>query len=93
MQSVSSRIWTRVAVFISYDDNDYTTGTSGVVKVWILTLLYKSAYMHICTAYMMLVEKVLILSQIWNLSHNFAFVWALAAKKLSKKSDFLFLVF
>ena len=28
MQSVSSRIWTRVAVFISYDDNDYTTGSS-----------------------------------------------------------------
>ena len=28
MQSVSSRIWTRVAVYISYDNNDYTTGTS-----------------------------------------------------------------
>ena len=28
MQSVSSRIWTRVAVSISYDDNDYTTGTA-----------------------------------------------------------------
>ena len=28
MQSVSSRIWTRVAVFISYDDNNYTTGIS-----------------------------------------------------------------
>ena len=28
MQSVSSRIWTRVAVFISYDDNHYTPGTS-----------------------------------------------------------------
>ena len=28
MQSVSSRIWTRVAVFISYVDNNYTTGTS-----------------------------------------------------------------
>ena len=28
MQSVSSRIWTRIAVFISYSDNDYTTGTS-----------------------------------------------------------------
>ena len=28
MQWVSSRIWTRVAVSISYDDNDYTTGTS-----------------------------------------------------------------
>ena len=27
MQSVRSRIWTRVAVSISYDDNDYTTGT------------------------------------------------------------------
>ena len=27
MLSVSSRIWTRVAVSISYDDNDYTTGT------------------------------------------------------------------
>ena len=28
MQSVSSRIWTRVAVSISYDDNHYTTGTA-----------------------------------------------------------------
>ena len=26
MQSISSRIWTRVAVSISYDDNNYTTG-------------------------------------------------------------------
>ena len=25
MQSVSSRIWTRIAVSISYDDNDYTS--------------------------------------------------------------------
>ena len=29
MQLVSSRIWTRVAVSISYDDNHYTTGTHG----------------------------------------------------------------
>ena len=28
MQSVSSRIWTRIAVFISYGDNDYTTTTA-----------------------------------------------------------------
>ena len=28
MQPVSSRIWTRVAVSIFYDDNHYTTGTS-----------------------------------------------------------------
>ena len=35
MQSVSSRIWTRVAVFISYDDNNYTTVTSTktIVKI------------------------------------------------------------
>ena len=31
MQSVSSRIWTRVAVSISYDDSHYTTGTSPMV--------------------------------------------------------------
>ena len=36
MQSVSSRIWTRVAVFISYDDNNNTTGTPA----------YPSADMH-----------------------------------------------
>ena len=29
MQSVWSRIWTRVAVSISYDDNHYTTGRDG----------------------------------------------------------------
>ena len=29
MPSVSSRIWTRVAVYISYDDNDYTS-----VQAW-----------------------------------------------------------
>ena len=28
MQSATSRIWTRVAMSISYDDNYYTTGTS-----------------------------------------------------------------
>ena len=33
MQSVSSRIWTRIAVFISYGDNDYTT-----VRWWFLRL-------------------------------------------------------
>ena len=34
MQSVSSKIWTRVAVSISYDDNDYTTGTSWWVGIF-----------------------------------------------------------
>ena len=32
MQSVSSRIWTRVAVFISYDDKNYTTGYTNVIE-------------------------------------------------------------
>ena len=32
MQSISSRIWTRVVVSISYDDNHYTEGTSN--KGW-----------------------------------------------------------
>ena len=30
MQSVLSRIWTRVAVYISCDDNHYTTGTTSL---------------------------------------------------------------
>ena len=30
MQSVSSRIWTRVTVSFAYDDNHYTTGTKVV---------------------------------------------------------------
>ena len=28
MKSLASRIWTRIAVSISYDDNHYTTGIS-----------------------------------------------------------------
>ena len=38
MQSVLSRIWTRVAVFISYGNNDYITGTSVkhmIVHLWL----------------------------------------------------------
>ena len=40
MQSVSSRIWTRVAVSISYDNNHYTTGTSyfDVIELLLLKL-------------------------------------------------------
>ena len=38
MQSVRSRIWTRVAVSISYDDNHYTTGTSHCAKIGIGSL-------------------------------------------------------
>ena len=44
MQSVSHRIWTRVTMSISYDDNHYTTGTSknmNIYKYEISTPLYK----------------------------------------------------
>ena len=36
MQSASFRIWTHIAVSISYDDNHYTTGTSE--KSWYKTI-------------------------------------------------------
>ena len=39
MQSASARIWTRVAVFISYDDNNYTTGTSQMFEHFIAIAL------------------------------------------------------
>ena len=43
MQSVSSRIWTLVAVSISYDDNRYTTGTSQII----LLLVYLSSDINV----------------------------------------------
>ena len=39
MQSVSSRIWTRVTVSISYDANHYTTGTSMFVIIIIIIVI------------------------------------------------------
>ena len=43
MQSVLSRIWTRVVVSISYDDNHYTTGTN------LTTLFHCSIVQSLCT--------------------------------------------
>ena len=52
MQSVSFRIWTRVAVSISYDDNHYTTGTSIYVNIYItyyeLTTRLLAYYIYVC---------------------------------------------
>ena len=45
MQSVSSRIWTRVALSISCDDNHYTTGTSGLFHIGFQT------FVVLCQAY------------------------------------------
>ena len=44
MQSVSSRIWTRGAVSISYDDNYYTTGTSMSVLLYVSTTLTQTLH-------------------------------------------------
>ena len=38
---IQSRIWTRVAVSNSYDDNHYTMGTSNIT-------LYTYIYIYIC---------------------------------------------
>ena len=48
MQSVSSRIWTRIAVFISYGDNDYTTGTLLVRRDYYIRTLIHAAQVRIC---------------------------------------------
>ena len=56
MQLVSSRIWTRVAVSISFDDNHYTTGSSisldnsPKVKV-IMWLEFELAYLEAIVQY------------------------------------------
>ena len=47
MQSVSSRIWTRIVVSISYDDNHYTTGTSNeldLLNTYIITFIHTNIY-------------------------------------------------
>ena len=48
MQSVSSRIWTHVAVSISYDDNHYTTGTWFGFMAYqpLLVILYQILFLH-----------------------------------------------
>ena len=43
MQSISSRILTRVAVSISYDDNHYTMGT-WVMVIGVCVLLHANAF-------------------------------------------------
>ena len=60
-QSVLSRVWTRVTVFISYDDNHYTTGTSincnddfnnerihFFIKIWISHTLFLIGWCLFC---------------------------------------------
>ena len=52
MQSVSSKIWTRVAVSISYDDNHYTTGTKFILTNPIVYVTNELAVVSIDIAFM-----------------------------------------
>ena len=70
MQSVSSRIWTRNAVFISYGDNDYTTGTSEkqsddevpvMLELWLVGLV--SLFNGISTLFRLFNAKAILLEQ------------------------------
>ena len=45
MQSVMSRIWTRVAVSISYDDYHYTTG---IIIIIIIKVMHQKKYLKFC---------------------------------------------
>ena len=47
MQSITSRIWTSVAVSISYDDNHYTIGTSFYVTLYILFPFFYQKFIKI----------------------------------------------
>ena len=79
MQSVSSRIWTRVVVSISYDDNHYTTGTS--VK-FLCLIVYRSSWVIQCQS--IIVEE----EQCYNLIHSWEYneVHSFSKGKISKVS-------
>ena len=54
MHSVSSRIWIRVAVSTSYDDNHYTTGTCYKIDLWLKISVLK---LNICEIIKILEKK------------------------------------
>ena len=68
MLSVLSRIWTRVAVSISYDDNHYTTGTSELLvsdnNTWNYITLYNLLGLEI-RKYSLLISQVSSAEKSW----------------------------
>ena len=70
MRSVSSRIWTRVAVSISYEDNHYTTGTSwfGVIVLdRVLSLCQIELINHLTVCKQITDDELLVLRRnSWN---------------------------
>ena len=79
MQSASSRIWTRVAVFISYDDNNYTTGTSTILSRFYHYITY--------TGYSVVYYQLWFFYNwfLWRLLYG-CITWTLT-KRLEKKLD------
>ena len=61
MQSVSSRIWTRVAVSISYDDNHYTKSTS-----YIKEINNKSKFCHVLEIWSTIWQHWVLLLKSWR---------------------------
>ena len=62
MQSVSSRIWTRVAVFISYDDENYTTGTSIFMKIVLFQTIQFMISSQFSCKYSLIMKNISVLS-------------------------------
>ena len=52
MQSISSRIWTRVAVSVSCDDKHYTTDTSNLCVYGIKNALEKSTNKSVASRFL-----------------------------------------
>ena len=73
IQPISSRIWTRVAVYISRDDNHYTTGTlfryktTSLVLISVCACVYAWLYISVLvfSQYTYIIIFALIYIQLW----------------------------
>ena len=95
MQSVSSRIWTRVAVSISYDDNHYTTGISDI-ELFCLSnsQIFSVILQRWCQTISCLFETFLSLVICCSLNKNRRVFWCMCTPHtiftgFLKKNDFL----
>ena len=81
MQSVSFRIWTRVAVSISHDDNDYTTGTSKFSVID--TSNFRVGISSGCFWYMPLLDRDTVLHQVRDLGRHVHYLLEALGDKVS----------
>ena len=71
MQSVSSRVWTRVAVSIPYDDNHYTTGN--YCDLTLIILFYINHLFAVKWLQVLLLTPIIQLNSIHSFAHNEVF--------------------